>query len=61
MTRREFSDWAKDKSHMVVREKDKARVIGASTDLVPDLQHRNDPVPLLKDQIDRLHIGGSGG
>jgi arylsulfatase len=34
---------------------------GASTDLVPDLQHPNDPVPLLKDQIDRLHIGGSGG
>ena len=34
---------------------------GASTDLVPDLQHPNNPVPLLKDQIDRLHIGGSGG
>ena len=34
---------------------------GASTDLVPDLQHPNDPVPLLKDQIDRLHIGGNGG
>jgi hypothetical protein len=31
---------------------------GASTDLVPDLQHPNDPVPLLKDQIERLHIGG---
>jgi hypothetical protein len=27
MTRREFSDWVKDKSHMVVRETDKARVI----------------------------------
>jgi arylsulfatase len=34
---------------------------GASTDLVPDLQHPNDPVPLLKDQIERLHIGGGGG
>jgi hypothetical protein len=30
---------------------------GASTDLVPDLQHPDNPVPLLKDQIDRLHIG----
>jgi arylsulfatase A-like enzyme len=34
---------------------------GASTDLVPNLQHPNDPVPLLKDQIERLHIGGGGG
>jgi arylsulfatase A-like enzyme len=34
---------------------------GASTDLVPDLQHPDNPVPLLKEQIDRLHIGGSGG
>jgi hypothetical protein len=34
---------------------------GASTDLVPDLQHPDNPVPLLKDQIDRLHIGGSDG
>ena len=34
---------------------------GASTDLVPDLQHPNDPVPLLKEQIERLHIGGGGG
>jgi arylsulfatase len=34
---------------------------GASTDLVPDLQHPDNPVPLLKDQIDRLHIGGNGG
>lgn len=34
---------------------------GASTDLVPDLQHPENPVPLLKDQIDRLHIGGGGG
>jgi hypothetical protein len=25
---------------------------------VPDLQHPDNPVPLLKDQIDRLHIGG---
>jgi arylsulfatase len=28
---------------------------------VPDLQHPDNPVPLLKDQIDRLHIGGNGG
>jgi arylsulfatase A-like enzyme len=34
---------------------------GASTDLVPDLQHPDNPVPLLKDQIERLHIGGGGG
>ncbi|HEX3506374.1 MAG TPA: arylsulfatase [Xanthobacteraceae bacterium] len=34
---------------------------GASTDLVPDLQHPDNPVPLLKDQIDHLHIGGGGG
>jgi arylsulfatase len=34
---------------------------GASNDLVPNLQHPEDPVPLLKDQIERLHIGGSGG
>ncbi len=34
---------------------------GASNDLVPDLQHPNDPVPLLKDQIDRLHVQGGGG
>jgi arylsulfatase len=34
---------------------------GASTGLVADLQHPDNPVPFLKDQIDRLHIGGSGG
>ncbi|MBV9290241.1 MAG: arylsulfatase [Hyphomicrobiales bacterium] len=35
---------------------------GASTDLVPDLQHPNDPVPLLKDQIDNVpQVGGGGG
>ena len=34
---------------------------GASTDLVPDLQHPDNPVPLLKNQIDRLHIEGGGG
>jgi arylsulfatase len=34
---------------------------GASTDLVPNLQRPDDPVPLLKDQIERLHIGGGGG
>jgi hypothetical protein len=25
------------------------------------LQHPDNPVPLLKDQIERLHIGGGGG
>ena len=34
---------------------------GASNDLVPNLQHPENPVPLLKEQIDRLHIGGGGG
>jgi arylsulfatase len=34
---------------------------GASNDLVPNLQHPENPVPLLKDQIEKLHIGGSGG
>jgi arylsulfatase len=34
---------------------------GASTDLVPDLQHPDNPVPLLKNQIDRLNVKGSGG
>ncbi len=34
---------------------------GASNDLVPDLQHPDNPVPLLKDQIEKLHIGGGGG
>jgi arylsulfatase len=34
---------------------------GASNDLVPDLQHPENPVPLLKDQIDRLRIVGGGG
>ena len=34
---------------------------GASNDLVPDLQHPQDPVPLLKDQIDRVRVGGGGG
>jgi hypothetical protein len=32
-----------------------------ATLLSPDLQHPNDPVPLLKQQIDQLHIGGGGG
>jgi hypothetical protein len=31
---------------------------GASTDLVPNLQHPENP--LLKDQIEGLHIGGGG-
>jgi arylsulfatase len=34
---------------------------GASNDLVPNLQRPDDPVPLLKDQIERLRIGGGGG
>jgi hypothetical protein len=34
---------------------------GASNDLVPNLQRPDDPVPLLKAQIARLHVGGSGG
>jgi arylsulfatase len=34
---------------------------GASTDLMPNLQHPENPVPLLKNQIDRLHVQGSGG
>ena len=34
---------------------------GASTDLVPNLQHPENPVPLLKNQIDRIHVGGGGG
>jgi arylsulfatase A-like enzyme len=34
---------------------------GASTDLIPNLQHPDNPVPLLKEQIDKLHIGGGGG
>ena len=34
---------------------------GASNDLVPNLQHPENPVPLLKDQIEKLHVGGGGG
>jgi arylsulfatase len=34
---------------------------GASNDLIPDLQHPENPTPLLKDQIDSLHVGGGGG
>jgi arylsulfatase len=33
---------------------------GASTDLVPNLQHPENPVQLLKDQPEP-HIGGGGG
>lgn len=36
----------------------KRYVGGASTDLIPNLQRPDDPVPLLKDQIERLHIQG---
>jgi arylsulfatase len=35
---------------------------GASNDLIPNLQHPEDPVPLLKDQIEKLrNVGGGGG
>jgi arylsulfatase len=34
---------------------------GASTDLMPNLQHPVNPVTLLKNQIDRLHVQGGGG
>jgi hypothetical protein len=34
---------------------------GASTDLVPNLQHPDNPVPLLKEQIENVRIGGGGG
>jgi arylsulfatase len=34
---------------------------GASNDLVPNLQHPENPVPLLKEQINRLHVEGGGG
>ncbi len=37
---------------------------GASTDLIPDLQHPENPVPLLKEQIEKHmepHVQGGGG
>jgi arylsulfatase A-like enzyme len=34
---------------------------GASNDLVPDLQHPDNPVPLLKQQIQEIHVMGGGG
>ncbi len=34
---------------------------GASNDLVPNLQHPKDPLPLLKDTIDKVKIRGGGG
>ena len=34
---------------------------GASNDLIPNLQHPEDPAPLLKDQIENLHVQGGGG
>ena len=37
---------------------------GASTDLIPDLQHPDNPVPLLKEQIEKMgepHAVGGGG
>ena len=34
---------------------------GASTDLIPNLQHPEDPLPLVKDQIDKVKVGAHGG
>jgi hypothetical protein len=34
---------------------------GASNDLVPNLQHPEHPVPPLKEQLDRIRVGGGGG
>jgi arylsulfatase A-like enzyme len=34
---------------------------GASNDLVPDLQHPDNPLPLLKDAIDTVKVRGGGG
>jgi arylsulfatase A-like enzyme len=34
---------------------------GASNDLVPDLQHPDNPLPLMKDAIDTVKVRGGGG
>jgi arylsulfatase len=34
---------------------------GASNDLVPNLQNPQNPLPVLKEQIEKVHIGGGGG
>ena len=34
---------------------------GASNDLIPNLQHPDNPLPLLKDTIDKVQVRGSGG
>jgi hypothetical protein len=34
---------------------------GASNDVVPNLQTPDNPVPLLKDTLDKVHVGGGGG
>ena len=34
---------------------------GASNDVVPNLQTPDNPVPLLKDMLDKVHVGGGGG
>ena len=34
---------------------------GASNDLVPDLQHPENPLPLLRDTIDKVKVRGGGG
>ena len=34
---------------------------GTSTDVIPNLQHPGDPVPLMKGLLDKVHIGGGGG
>jgi hypothetical protein len=34
---------------------------GASNDLIPNLQNPENPLPLLKDQIDTVKVRGGGG
>ena len=34
---------------------------GASNDMIPNLQNPENPVPLLKDQLDKIHVQGGGG
>jgi hypothetical protein len=34
---------------------------GASNDVVPSLQTPDNPVPLLRDMLDKVHVGGGGG
>lgn len=34
---------------------------GASTDLIPNLQRPENPLPLMKDRLDKVKVGGAGG